>query len=650
MADKIAYSDPSLQILNMFSQIGGTKQTTTGTSQGDPKAIAGLQQILDQQLSQITPEGAAALIQSVFQKGASQVPGLAMQFAQSAGARTSNNSPLNQANQQLQAKLAQAAMELLLQAQSNASNTAGKLADSNKTQTQSTTTKPRSSALALAPFVLGQAGNIKKLAGGVADLFGEGDTGFGSVAGGSGVSGFSGNNPSAYIAPDAGAAFDFGGSAGLDFGLDPMMAASDSLSALEGLGAGFDALSGIDSILGTAAESGLSAFDFLGFADGGLVRGREVMSGNATKKKMDAVDAQDAPVKKETSPAKGEDRSHMQQGNKSIGVKLFDYLRGYADGGMVKKTLTAKAPGYADGGSVRGVNAAPADAGYDLNMFSNEGGSTSTVAGGSATGADEPNTPTMESGLPDWTAETLGEDVISYFASLGDGGNSGWAQQSQFYESGGKTYMAHSKVADDRPQGEAGHGQAAPLITGIREFNMRKDQMSDWDAYQEKNIVDKVFNLDGTFNDIVVNQPEGNDGGMLASAVMSIIGMMSGNPALAFATGVGTRTGTEALKSSMNKDIAPHMFGGVDKSASVNPTRSNPQMNFANGGEIQGPTDGSGIDDRVPIMATAGEYIIPVDVVETFGEEFFDNLVAEFHTPASLQRFHGAGTPRSQQK
>ncbi len=62
------------------------------------------------------------------------------------------------------------------------------------------------------------------------------------------------------------------------------------------------------------------------------------------------------------------------------------------------------------------------------------------------------------------------------------------------------------------------------------------------------------------------------------------------------------------------------------------------------GGRLQGP--GTGISDDIPattesgedIRVANGEYIIPTDVVEILGEEFFDNLVARLHTPAAIQR------------
>lgn len=50
-----------------------------------------------------------------------------------------------------------------------------------------------------------------------------------------------------------------------------------------------------------------------------------------------------------------------------------------------------------------------------------------------------------------------------------------------------------------------------------------------------------------------------------------------------------------------------------------------------------GMGDGSGIDDTVPAMVSEGEYVIPADVVKAKGTEFFDKLVAKYHTPAAEQ-------------
>lgn len=48
-------------------------------------------------------------------------------------------------------------------------------------------------------------------------------------------------------------------------------------------------------------------------------------------------------------------------------------------------------------------------------------------------------------------------------------------------------------------------------------------------------------------------------------------------------------------------------------------------------------SDGSGIDDKVPAMLSSDEFVIPADVVKKKGLEFFEKLVAKYHTPAAQQ-------------
>ena len=47
--------------------------------------------------------------------------------------------------------------------------------------------------------------------------------------------------------------------------------------------------------------------------------------------------------------------------------------------------------------------------------------------------------------------------------------------------------------------------------------------------------------------------------------------------------------------------------------------------------------NGSGIDDTIPAKLSEGEYVIPADVVRAKGVEFFDKLLAKYHTPAAQQ-------------
>ena len=58
----------------------------------------------------------------------------------------------------------------------------------------------------------------------------------------------------------------------------------------------------------------------------------------------------------------------------------------------------------------------------------------------------------------------------------------------------------------------------------------------------------------------------------------------------------------------------------------------------AEGGRVHGPSDGTGIDDQVPAQLSAGEYVIPADVVRKLGTLHFDKLLDKHHVPADMQR------------
>lgn len=78
---------------------------------------------------------------------------------------------------------------------------------------------------------------------------------------------------------------------------------------------------------------------------------------------------------------------------------------------------------------------------------------------------------------------------------------------------------------------------------------------------------------------------------------------------------------------------------GGDVEAEFIPGPKSRALPFAADGDVDtGMGDGSGVDDNVPAMLSDGEYVIPADVVRKKGEEFFDKLVAKYHTPAEQQR------------
>lgn len=57
---------------------------------------------------------------------------------------------------------------------------------------------------------------------------------------------------------------------------------------------------------------------------------------------------------------------------------------------------------------------------------------------------------------------------------------------------------------------------------------------------------------------------------------------------------------------------------------------------YFSGGVIPGQPNPA-IGDDVQIKAKKGEYVIPMDVVQALGSEFFDNIVNRFHEPSDMQ-------------
>lgn len=258
------YSDPTLNYLQGIQSLGGKEETITG----DPNATNALNQILQTQMGQLTPQGMKDLIAAIFEQGGKAVPVIATQFGQAAGARTSNNSGIAIANKNLQKELMEKSAQMMFQAQSEAAKTAGILGALNKTSSTGST----ASWMQALPFL---PGLLNKM--GVSKLFEDGAaSGTGTAVsfdqGSSALNGFSlggTDTGGASYGFDVGGSFDAGGFDSFDTG---------SFDSFDGgdLG-GFD----VDASSSVEFVDGFEGFD-LGFADGGLVS-REKL-GMASKK------------------------------------------------------------------------------------------------------------------------------------------------------------------------------------------------------------------------------------------------------------------------------------------------------------------------------------------------------------------------------
>jgi hypothetical protein len=85
------------------------------------------------------------------------------------------------------------------------------------------------------------------------------------------------------------------------------------------------------------------------------------------------------------------------------------------------------------------------------------------------------------------------------------------------------------------------------------------------------------------------------------------------------------------------------MYQGIGTLVGMGLTKGGAFAAMADGGKIhQGPGKvrgiGGPVDDKIPAMLSNGEYVIPADVVEAKGVEFFDRLKDKYHTAAATQR------------
>lgn len=70
--------------------------------------------------------------------------------------------------------------------------------------------------------------------------------------------------------------------------------------------------------------------------------------------------------------------------------------------------------------------------------------------------------------------------------------------------------------------------------------------------------------------------------------------------------------------------------------------------NYAEGGAVEGTPldhmmDPEGTNDTVDAKLSVNEYVIPADVVDTLGQDFFDHLLEKYHTPVAMQEAMGVG-------
>jgi hypothetical protein len=288
VADR-TYTDPTAGAINALLGLGGSKESVKTNTTVDPAVLDMMHQLLNSQLAGTTPEGAAAIIQAIFQRGLEQVPGLATTYGAAAGARTSNNSGMQLAMQDMFAKLAREGALQVRANQDSASQTAARLADASKTTQVQKTTNPKASFLQLAPFALANMDKLK----GVFSQLGLGGSGAGVNVAASAENPIGADNFSQFFSPESGGNFALPGVA--DSAPDAASVFTDLgpsviSDAASGIGDGVSSLLSNVGDAGTAiADAGSSLLDSVqsafGFNKGGYVSKKIMMKPANTKAK-----------------------------------------------------------------------------------------------------------------------------------------------------------------------------------------------------------------------------------------------------------------------------------------------------------------------------------------------------------------------------
>lgn len=664
MATAAPAQNPLAGLASLLQTIGGTR-STTNTSPGD---ITALQQVFNQG-QQFDPN---ALLQTIFQQAGGQIPGLQRAFGNAIGARSGNNSAASAALQQLlmQTSLAgqQQVSNQVLQNQQQQGNVAANIAQATKgtTQTQKSGTDMGNVAKLLGLWQLaGQTGLIDKIGKGL---------GVGGTSGGSGASTGTASAPtgsasapapatvqsapapmamqSATSSPVYGGALSTGVPLGttIDTGLldQPGMGSMDwangatladgfnsysdmfadqanNLATMEGIDS-MDALMGVTDGFGTIEGGGSNFIDdilgFLGFADGGLV-GRD-----GQKPGADEEAVEDSTMRR------------FDRGN-TVNVPL-DLLRElmpqFADGGIVRgprrvnttqtaNPLTAVASNTATGGTraTAPVTQRPA-----------------TPGTGTGTGVGQlprPQRPREELDFgtgPDAATNSTGQTASpADLAAVDD------AIGSVVGAFGSMAGGALSSALGLGPLGAMGLSalgrgfvnSAVAANQGLTAVNAANASMAAG-APSGYSSTTSGYSVDvgepGVANSFGATSSPVSGPGSVQGLDLGMLGSDSGIGGGAGADGTGA-TGGEAGSAGSDGSAA----AGVGVGASGAGEASD-GLGFANGGEVDGP--GTGTSDSIIARLSDGEYVIPADVVDTVGVEFFDALRAAIHQPAGMRR------------
>lgn len=657
-----ASADPMATINAMLTTLGGTKTTTS------PGNTAALEQII----AGMQAQNPAAMLQSIFQQAGAQIPGIQGALGRSVGARSGSNSAVNAALQKLLASTTIAAQDQLvkqqlaqMQAQVPAAQAIAQTTQGT-TQTKGTDLGEASKNLAILQL-LSKSGILEKL-------------GLGDAA-----KSMTGAVPAQSTGPMQGPAAMAAAPAQMTSAMAPtqfpdlLMAASQEQAATQ-----FPDLM-MPEVVGGAVSSpvvsqpNLDMFDLGSVTDMGPPQTAPVFYGDVIPGLEEYVlplaqtydsyadggligrDGKKAAMEPEDeSEDMAEARDQVKFDDGFTANALMDSFRkllgdslgkseNYADGGLIQAagarrssnpTITPAIPtgtSAATGNSLSALTAAlstPVASSNPNKVSSSQVVSTADVG-----------IPGIESGGQGNTTGTFGGGTGS-FSPLSPSNRSAVQTATQINALSGLTGgpsipgfgLAAGLISAPTAEAAAKVGLTAagnaitPGLGSLAGFAMNPSLASGVNSLSALNPATAIANIGLSLT----------GSASLGEIAQNIADKMSPNNPM-------SSTQTQIAKDFAAALAAENTGSDVDFGAGNAPGTGNVDGGrdsatgggfMADGGKVKGK--GSGISDNITINASAGEYMMSKDVVDTLGVEFFDALQAAFHTPAAVQKAMGA--------
>jgi hypothetical protein len=631
---EVAQPDPLGGLAQLATMLGGTKTTSNaGDTAALEQALAGLRGI----------DGNAQLA-SIFQQASAQMPGLQSSMGRALGARSGNNSALATALQQLLAQTTLTGQDQLakqqlsnLQAQTQAGTA---IAQATKGTTQKSGTDT------------GQAAKTLALLAGLNKLFGKDGSSIQDTA----KSFFGGDTqtgqaPVASPVLSAPAYGDMSGTSGqADLFTNPFMTTTQQ------------------------APVDFAPLDFAAQGGGFTAPNQQQVAGDAYMPAMDVSNQMvtgDAYMPAfEPQPTQADQQFEFD----------WENATNYADGGIVKAggsrrsanpSIKVESP-EASLAALASSELQRAQAAPNASVIANASGADITNAlvsagplsssGGSYSGGSY--TGGINEGFSSDAAGTLGKiGAASNVSGVLGGPTLGAAGNVLGLASGLSSAKSPEQALG--MVGKSALGMVSPTAAQALGFAMNPSKEAAMDMGLSLGIpgygaISGLLGLAGLANprEIAVNAVElSNPNQMMSPEQQAMAALGVANPNSAGLTGQANAMEGDALSNLLSitdafgtgnggtggdfggfGDRGPGGSSGEAGAAAEGANASGPggHDSLADGGPINGK--GTGISDSVPINGSVGEYIMSADVVETLGEDFFDQLQAAFHTPAAQQK------------